>query len=51
MGCTMGDIFRASFDRYASVHGLSRDQAGRALMPCRTEALRGYDERCPDGGL
>ena len=48
---TVGGIFRAAFDRYAHGHGLTLDQhkAGRALMACRTEALGGYDEHCPNG--
>lgn len=49
--CTVGNIFRASFDRYAERHGLTLEQhkAARALMVCRTEVLGGYDDECPGG--
>ena len=49
--CTVGNIFRRSFQYYARHHGLSLEQhqAARALMACRTEVLGGYDEECPEG--
>lgn len=48
---TVGDIFRAAFPGFAAVHGvrLAAVRAAEAIMSCRTAALGGHAEKCPDG--
>ena len=48
---TIGDIVRAEFPGYAAVHGVrpAARRAAQAIMKCRTAALGGHAEYCPDG--
>ena len=48
---TIGDIFRDAFPRYKATHRLrpAAHRAAGAIMVCRTPALGGHAEVCPDG--
>ena len=48
---TLQDIFQAGFPAYEQTHALPWHvrQAGRAIMRCRTAALGGHVQSCPDG--
>ena len=48
---TLGEIFRAAFPHYAATHRLrpAAHRAAGAIMACRTAALGGHAEYCPDG--
>lgn len=51
MKATLQDIFQTSFSRYAEKHRLplKHHQAANAIMSCRTPALGGHEQHCPDG--
>ena len=48
---TLQTIFQDAFPAYAQTHPLPLHvrQAARALMQCRTAALGGHIQACPDG--
>ena len=48
---TLQDIFQAGFPDYERTHPLPLHvrKAGRAIMRCRTAALGGHVQACPDG--
>ena len=48
---TLQTIFQDAFPAYAQTHPLPAHvrKAARALMPCRTAALGGHVQECPDG--
>jgi hypothetical protein len=48
---TLQQIFQDAFPAYAQTHRLPSQvrRAARALMPCRTAALGGHLQACPDG--
>jgi hypothetical protein len=50
---TLQDIFCASSPEYERTHALPAHvrRAARAIMPCRTAALGGHLQACPDGHL
>ena len=50
MDATLQHIFTTHFDYYAQTHGLAlkHHKAARAIMACRTEAMGGHVQRCPD---
>ncbi len=51
MDTTLQEIFCRSFDRYAQGKRLplQSHKAARAIMQCRTAALGGHVQHCPDG--
>ena len=50
MDAALQHIFAAHFDHYARQHklALKHHKAARAIMACRTEAMGGHVQRCPD---
>jgi len=50
---TLQDIFCASYPEYERTHALPAHvrRAARALMQCRTAALGGHVQACPDGHM
>jgi hypothetical protein len=50
---TLQDIFCASYPAYERTHALPSHvrRAGRAIMQCRTAALGGHIQACPDGHI
>lgn len=50
MEATLHGIFNAHFERYTRHHklALKHHKAARAIMACRTEAMGGHVQRCPD---
>ncbi|MDZ7787039.1 MAG: transposase zinc-binding domain-containing protein [Halofilum sp. (in: g-proteobacteria)] len=48
---TIQDIFMHHFDEVRNGGKLSKPQqrAGHAIVACRTEAMGGHEQRCPDG--
>ena len=50
MEATLQRIFNSHFDQYAQHHplALKHYQAARAIQQCRTEAMGGHVQRCPD---
>jgi hypothetical protein len=50
---TLQDIFCASYPEYERTHALPAHvrRAARALMQCRTAALGGHIQACPDGHM
>jgi hypothetical protein len=51
MGVTLQAIFRDRFDAFARARRVPRShrKAAQAIMACRTAALGGHVQRCPDG--
>ena len=51
MGVTLQAIFREQFDAFARARRLPPHQrkAAHAIIACRTAALGGHVQRCPDG--
>ncbi|MCI0408433.1 MAG: transposase zinc-binding domain-containing protein, partial [Acidobacteria bacterium] len=51
MECTVQAIFRAHFDEYAETHRLPphQRQAAWSIIHCRTAALGGHIQACPEG--
>jgi len=50
---TLQTIFQAAFPAYEQIHPLPAHvrKAARAIMPCRTAALGGHVQACPDGHM
>lgn len=50
MDATLQGVFNAHFDDYMQSHSLAKKhyQAANAIMACRTEAMGGHVQRCPD---
>jgi hypothetical protein len=50
---TLQDIFCTSYPEYERTHALPAHvrRAARAIMPCRTAALGGHVQACPDGHM
>ena len=50
---TLQDIFCTSYPAYERTHALPAHvrRAARAIMPCRTAALGGHIQACPDGHM
>jgi hypothetical protein len=50
---TLQDIFCASYPEYECTHALPAHvrRAARAIMQCRTAALGGHVQACPDGHM
>src|SRR5258706_11832406 len=48
---TLQDLFCTSYPEYERTHALPAHvrRAARAIMPCRTAALGGHVQACPDG--
>jgi hypothetical protein len=51
MDATLQNVFTAHFDQYQQQHSLPLKQikAANAIKQCRTEAMGGHVQRCPDG--
>src|SRR5207244_11654576 len=50
---TLQTIFQEAFPAYEQTHPLPAHvrRAARAIMPCRTAALGGHVQACPDGHM
>lgn len=50
MDATLQGVFHAHFDQFMQTHTLAHKhyQAANAIMACRTEAMGGHIQRCPD---
>lgn len=51
MDATLRGVFEAHFENFCEQHrlGLKHYKAANAIMTCRTEAMGGHIQRCPEG--